>query len=146
MGFWNWSSPAALNCRVALGLTDAAAGATWIVVRTGGTAVTVTCAVPLIPPPTAEIVKGPPADPPAVNFPVASTVPPPLVVQLKPGWGLRAWPNWSRPEAANCWDPPATTLTLAGVTATELGVCWTVTPVLELMARAEELVMLQVSV
>jgi hypothetical protein len=60
--------------------------------KSGGRLVTVTLAVPLVPPLAAVTVKGPPALV-AVNKPDASIVPPPLANQVKAGWGFSGWPN-----------------------------------------------------
>ena len=100
-GWPNWSRPVAVNCCVPPVCTDALAGATVIVVRTGG-AVTVTLAVPLTLPLAAVPVKGPPAVEPAVNKPAASIVPPPVTDHVNVGCGLIGLPNWSRPVAVNC--------------------------------------------
>ena len=112
----NWSRPVALNCCVPPAWTEALAGATVIVARTGGAAVTETLAVPVRPPLAAVTVNGPPAVEPALNRPAEPIVPPPLTDQVNDGCGLKAWPNWSRPVALNCCVPPAWTEALAGAT------------------------------
>ena len=81
-----------MNCFVPPVCTDALAGATVMVVSTGG-AVTVTLAVPPTLPLAAVTVKGPPVVAPAVNKPVESMLPPPLTDQLNVGCGLTGWPN-----------------------------------------------------
>jgi hypothetical protein len=95
--------------------TEALAGATVIFVRTGG-AVTVMLAVPLTVPLEAVTVKGPPAAAPAVNSPDPLTVPPPLTDQVNGDCGLIGLPNWSKPVALNCADPPVATEVVAGET------------------------------
>ena len=75
-GLPNWSRPVALNCWVAPVWTEALAGLTLIVVRTG-VAVTVTLAVPLTPPLAAVTVNGPPGLV-AENRPPELMLPPPL--------------------------------------------------------------------
>ena len=97
-------------------MTDALAGRTVIVVRTGGAALTVTLAVPLTPPLAAVTVNGPPGVV-AVNRPARLIDPPPLTDQVNDGWELSGLPNWSRPVALNCWVPPLGTEALAGTTA-----------------------------
>ena len=72
--------------------TEALAGETVIVVRTGGV-VTLTLAVPPTPLLDAVTVKGPPVVVPAVNKPNELMLPPPLTVQLKVGCGLIGLPN-----------------------------------------------------
>ena len=73
------------------GAGDAEAG----VATVGGelTAVTVTLAVPLIPPLDAVTVNGPPAELPAVKNPPVLMLPPPLTVQLNDGCVARGTPD-----------------------------------------------------
>jgi hypothetical protein len=82
---------------------------------------------PLTPPLLAVTVCGPPAVVPAVNRPVLATVPPPLTLQVKVGWGARLVANWSRAVALNCWVVDATTVALAGANTTLVSVGLTVT-------------------
>ena len=110
----NWSRPVALNCWVAPVWTEALAGLTLIVVRTG-VAVTVTLAVPLTPPLAAVTVNGPPGvggREQAARADAAAAADRPGTVS----WGLSGLPNWSRPVALNCWVAPVWTETLAGLT------------------------------
>ena len=65
-------------------LTDCEVGLI-VSVKSAGTAVTVTLAVPLMLPLVAVTVNGPPAVAPAVNKPAVLIVPPPLTAQLKVG-------------------------------------------------------------
>ena len=91
-GWPNWSTPVAVNCAVLPVWTEALAGATVIVVRTGG-AITTTLAMALTVPLVAVTVKGPPAVVPAVNDPDALIIPPPLTDQVNAGCGVIGWPN-----------------------------------------------------
>jgi hypothetical protein len=102
------------------------ASATGLRVTVPPPAVTVTCAVPLLPPLAAVTVNGPPAVAPAVKSPAVLIVPPPETVHVKVGWLVSVAPNWSFPLAVNCWVPPAATLAVAGVTVTLVRVCDTV--------------------
>src|SRR4029079_14647136 len=83
----NWSRPVALNCWVPPTWTEADAGLTLIVVRTGVAAVTVTLAVLLTPPLAAVTVNGPPGVV-AENNPVPSMVPPPFTDHVNVGCGF----------------------------------------------------------
>ena len=90
MGWPYWSRPDAVNCCWPPAGTEALAGATLIVVRTGGAAVTDTLAVPVTVPLAAVTLNGPPALEPARNKPVASIVPPPPPTSRRsPRWAGR---------------------------------------------------------
>ena len=104
------------------GLGEALAG-----VATVGGALMVTLALPLVEPDEAVMVNGPPGVAPAVKRPVASTVPPPLVFQIKDA-GIEP-PNWSVAVALNCWVAPGLSRALEGDTAM-VRVCCTVTETL----------------
>src|SRR4051812_36582868 len=78
--------------------------------------VTTKLAVPVLPPPDAVTVNGPPTIAPAVNRPVPLIVPPPLTLQLNVGWLPIGSPNWSVSAALNCLVPLGTTPALDGVT------------------------------
>src|SRR4051812_37965588 len=86
---------------------------------------TVTVAVPVLPPLTALTVYGPPGVALAVNTPAVDRLPPPLVLQVKVA--LFGWPNWSTAAAVNVSMPEGGTPPLGGDTLIELVVAFTVT-------------------
>jgi hypothetical protein len=88
--------------------------------KSGGGLVTVTLAVPSLPPLDAVTVKGPPAVAPAVNSPDWLIEPPPLTDQLNAGCELKGWPNWSLAVALNGCDAPVWTEALAGETVIDV--------------------------
>ena len=93
----------------------------------GAVLATVTVALPLTAPLVAvtvpvALVAG------AVNSPLELMEPPVTVLaQVKPGWVVRALPNWSLATAANCCVAEAARFTVVGPTAIAVRVWATVT-------------------
>ena len=96
-------------------------------------------------PHVAVIVNGPPTEF-AVNSPVASIDPPPLVIQEMVGGTLIKSPNWFDTDAENEVLDPQTTLDEFGLTTSDVGVELTVTTALLVVVWDAVSVMVAVSV